>query len=62
MLEGCSLVESEWFQGDEGHHGIAQGLAEGTQVLAVLQVNDQLGVETVPGRVLDRLKIPTGTS
>jgi hypothetical protein len=58
---GRSLVDGEGLQGHEGHHGVAQRLAEGTQVLAVLQVDDQLGVEAVPGRVLDGLEVPEGT-
>lgn len=52
------LIEDERLQSDERDHGVAQRLAEGTQVLAVLQVDDQLGVESIPGLILDRLKIP----
>lgn len=51
------LVKSEWFQRDEGNDSITQGFTEGTQILSVLQVDYQLGVESVPGCVLDSLKI-----
>lgn len=51
------LVKCEWFQRDEGNDSIAQRFTEGTQILSVLQVDYQLGVESVPGRVLDSLEI-----
>lgn len=51
------LVKCQWFQRDERDDSIAQRFAKRTQVLPILQVNDQLCVEPVPGRILNGLKI-----
>lgn len=52
------LVEFEWLQGNERDDCVAKGFAEGTQVLSILQVKDQLCMKAVPGGVLNCLKIP----
>lgn len=51
------LVERERFQRDERNDRVTQRFAEGAQILSVLQVDDQLGMEPVPGRVLHSLEI-----
>ena len=53
-----SLVERGGLQGDERDDGVAERLAEGTQILPVLQVDDHLSMEAVPCGVLNRFKIP----
>lgn len=51
------LVKHQWFQRYERDNSVAQRLAQGTQILPILQVDDQLSMEPVPGCVLNSLKI-----
>lgn len=58
VIKGAVLVNPVGLHRDQRDDRVTQGLAERTHVLSVLQVYDQLCMQTIPSGVLHSLKVP----